>query len=147
MAAVRRDVDRIWELNTRLEQLFRQWHALTDSKEWRRAYVPTLAFPALGGRHLDLQNTYDDESLKAKIAENADLMEAIAVAVFEKAPGSLGDSALDEDAAFNPYAIGLDPDRWSEDGLYSDSGLTLSAARQRTQGLENLWVDAIAQPA
>jgi len=146
MASVRRDVDRIWELNTRLEQLFRQWHALANNNGWRRAYVPTLAFPALGGRHLDLQNTYDDESLKAKLAENAELMEAIAVAVFEKAAGSLGDAALDKDAAINPYAIGLDPDRWSEDGLYSDSGLTLSAARQRTQGLENLWVDAIAQP-
>ena len=146
MAEVRPDVDRIWRLNGRLEQLFRQWHELED-REWRRAYVPTLAFQGLGGRHLDLQNTYDDEALKAKIAENAELMEAVAVAVFHKAARSLGAAAPDEEAAIDPYAIGLDPDRWEQDGLFAGQGISLARARELTRGLDALWMEAIAQPA
>jgi flavin-dependent dehydrogenase len=146
MEAVGPDVERIWRLNERLERLFREWNAL-ESREWRRAYVPTLAFPALGGRHLDLQNTYGDDELKAKIADNAELMEAVAVAVFHKAAGALDGDAPDEDAAINPYAIGLDPDRWEQDGLFDGSGVSLAGARERTQGLEHLWMEGIAQPA
>jgi flavin-dependent dehydrogenase len=145
-ATVWKDVNRIWRLNARLEQLFREWHAL-ENREWRRAYVPTLAFPPLGARHLDLEQTFDDDALRAKIAENAELMEAVAVAVFRKALDALNGEVPDEQAKINPYAIGLRPERWEEDGLFDGSGLSFAAAAERTPGLENLWMERIAQPA
>jgi hypothetical protein len=147
MAAVRPDVDRIWALNKRLEQLFREWHAL-DSHGWRRGYVGVTDFRALIQRHVELAAGFDDETLKAKVAANADLLEAVAVLLFSKATASLGDAAPAEDAKIDPYAVSLDPERWEADGLFSDSGLSAAEARQTpAAGLESCWMEVVAQPA
>jgi flavin-dependent dehydrogenase len=143
LAEVWPDVDRIWRTNAQLERLYRQWHEL-DDRRWRRGHVPGLTFPGYGQRHLDLLQTYDDETLKNKIAENAELMEAIAVTIFMHAGGSLDAGLPGDDATVNPYAIGLDPDRWEQDGLFDGTGPTVAAARERTAGLENLWMEAYA---
>jgi flavin-dependent dehydrogenase len=146
MDAVGPDVDRIWSLNRQLEHLFREWHALQD-EEWLSGYIPVVTFPGMVGRHLDLQNAYDDDALKAKIADNVRLMEALAVTIFHKAVGLLGEAAPPDGAKINPYAVGLDPDRWEGDGLFSETGIAFAEAKERTQGLDNLWIDVIAQHA
>jgi flavin-dependent dehydrogenase len=147
MAAVRPDVERIWALVRRLEGLFREWHEL-DSREWRRGYVGVTDFPALIQRHVELAIPMDDDALKAKIAANADLLEAVAVLIFNKAAKSLGDAAPDEDVRIDPYKVSLDPDRWEADGLFSGSGLSAEEARQTPAGgLESCFTDVVAQPA
>jgi flavin-dependent dehydrogenase len=146
MAAVRPDVERIWTLNRRLETVFRQWNAL-DSREWRRAYVSPVSFPAMLERHIELVAGFDDDALKAKIASNAALMEAFAVLIFHKAAQTLEGGAPDEQAKINPYAIGLEPDRWESDGLFRGDGITLAEARaSQAGGAENLYMEQIAQP-
>jgi hypothetical protein len=70
----------------------------------------------------------------------------VTVAIFHKAAAALGDHAPDPEAKIDPYAASMDPDRWEADGLYSDSGWTLEAARERAQGVEGILVDAVAQP-
>jgi hypothetical protein len=99
-------------------------------------------------RHIELVAGFDDEALKAKIASNADLMEAYTVIAFHKACEALGDGAPDEDAKINPYAVSLDPGRWDADGLFDGSGLSLAEARETpASGAETLWMEKIAQPA
>jgi flavin-dependent dehydrogenase len=147
MEAVRPDVERIWALNRRLEALYREWNAL-DDREWKRAYVSPVAFPAMLERHIELVAGFDDEALKAKIASNADLMEAYTLVVFNKAVQLLGDAAPGEDVQLNPYAVSLDPERWEADGLFGNSGMTIAEARETPAGgAETLWMEAIAQPA
>ena len=147
MAEVRPDVDRIWALNRRIEAMFREWQDL-ESREWRRAYVSPVSFPAMLERHIELVAGFDDETLKAKLRSNADLMEAYNVIAFHKAASALGNGAPDEDARINPYAVSLDPDRWESDGLFNGEGLTLAEARETPAGgMENLWMERIAQPA
>jgi hypothetical protein len=147
MAEVRPDVDRIWALNRRIEAMFREWQDL-EPREWRRAYVSPVSFPAMLERHIELVAGFDDETLKAKLRSNADLMEAYNVIAFHKAAAALGDAAPDEEARINPYAVGLDPDRWEADGLTNGEGLTLAEARETPAGgMENLWMERIAQPA
>jgi hypothetical protein len=74
-------------------------------------------------------------------------MEGVAVVGFHRAARNLGDAAPYEDQKINPYAVSLDPDRWEAEGLLSDSGLTLAEARQTgAAGLENLFMEAVAQP-
>jgi flavin-dependent dehydrogenase len=147
MAAVRPDLERIWAITRVLEAMFREWHALED-REWRRAIVPTGAFGGMYQRHLDMEGGYDDETLKQKIAGTADMMEALAVIAFHRAARNLGDAAPDEDRKINPYAISLDPDRWESDGLFNRAGYSLAEARQTdAEGLENLFMEAVAQPA
>jgi flavin-dependent dehydrogenase len=147
MAAVRPDVERIWSLNRRLEELFRQWHAL-ESREWRRGNVGVTDFPALIQLHVQLAAGFDDETLKAKLRANANLLEAVAVLVFTKAASALGDAAPSEDEKVNPYAVSLEPDRWEADGLFADKGLSAAEARQTPAGgLDSLWMEVVAQPA
>jgi flavin-dependent dehydrogenase len=145
--AVRPDVERVWALNRRLEALYREWNAL-DAREWKRAYVSPVAFPAMLERHIELVAGFDDETLKAKIASNAELMEAYTLILFNKAAEQLGDAAPGEDVKLNPYAVSLDPDRWEADGLFGDSGMTIAEARETPAGgAETLWMEGIAQPA
>ncbi|HXZ56929.1 MAG TPA: tryptophan 7-halogenase [Gaiellaceae bacterium] len=147
MAAVRPDLERIWAITRRLEAMYREWNAL-ESREWRRAIVPTAAFPGMFQRHVDMAGGFDDETLKAKLASTADLMEGVAVVAFHRGATNLGDAAPGEDETINPYAISLDPDRWEADGLFNGEGLSLAEARQTdAAGLENLFMEAVAQPA
>jgi hypothetical protein len=91
---------------------------------------------------------FDDEQLKERIAANADLLEAYAVLAFSRAARNLGDAAPDEDQKINPSAISLDPSRWAADGLFDGSGMTIAEARESpARGMENLFMEAIAQPA
>jgi flavin-dependent dehydrogenase len=148
MEAVRPDVNRIWALNTRLEQLLRQWHALAP-REWRRGHVGVTDFPALIHRHVELAAGFDDETLKARLTSNAELLEAVAVLIFHKAAtAALGDGAPGEDVKVDPYKVSLDQERWEEDGLLGGSGLTVAEARQTpAQGIESCWMEVVAQPA
>jgi flavin-dependent dehydrogenase len=147
MARVRPDVERIWAITRRLEAMYREWNAL-ESREWRRALVSTAGFPAMFERHEDLERPFDDDALAAQLAANADLMEAYAVLAFHKAALSLPDGGPGEDETINPYAVGLDPDRWEADGLFNGEGLSLVEARQtQAAGMENLFMEAIATPA
>ena len=146
MSALRPDVERIWSISRRLEAMYREWNDL-ESREWRRALVSTGAFPAMFERHTDMVGGFDDETLKAKLASTADLMEAYAVLAFNRAATALGDAAPGEDQKINPYAVSLDPGRWEADGLLNGEGLSVSEARQTpAAGMENLFMEAIAQP-
>ena len=61
---------------------------------------------------------------------------------------NLGDAAPGEDVKINPYAVSLDPDRWEADGLFDGSGMSLAEARETdAAGLQNLFLEAVAQPA
>jgi flavin-dependent dehydrogenase len=147
MAAVRPDMERMWAIITRLEPMYREWNEL-EQREWRRAMVPSAAFPAMFDRHRDMIAGFDDDAIKARMRVNADLLEAYAVLAFNRAARNLGDAAPGEDEKINPYAVSLDPDRWEADGLLNGQGLTVAEARQsEAAGMENLLMEAIAQPA
>jgi flavin-dependent dehydrogenase len=147
MAKARPYVDRIWALNRRLEPMYREWNAL-ESREWRRAMVPSSGFPAMFDRHMDLIAGFDDEALLARLIDNTELMEGYTVLAFHRAASALPGGAPDEDQKINPYAVSLDPDRWEADGLFNGEGISVAEARQTpAAGMENLFMEAIAQPA
>jgi flavin-dependent dehydrogenase len=145
MAAVRPDLERIWGVTRALEAMYREWNGI-ENREWRRAMVPTAAFPAMFERHVDMAGEFDDETLKKKLASTAELMEAYAVLAFHRAATALPDGAPGEDEKINPYAISLDPNRWEADALLGGEGLSVSEARQTpAAGMENLFMEAIAR--
>jgi hypothetical protein len=99
-------------------------------------------------RHRDMIAGFDDEALKARMAANADLLEAYAVLAFNRGARNLGDAAPSDDVKINPYAVSLDPDRWDADGMLGGDGLTVAEARESPAvGMENLFMEAIATPA
>jgi flavin-dependent dehydrogenase len=145
MAAIHDDLASITKLNSLIEPVCLEWHRL-DDREWRRGYISIGDFPSLAILHVELASGMDDDALKEKMAYNRRLMEAVAVTIFHKAASALGSPAYDENARIDPYAISMDPDRWEQDGLFSDSGMTLAEARQIAEGLENIFADAVAEP-
>ena len=147
MADVRPDLERIWGVTRAQEAMYREWNAI-ESEEWRRAMVPTSAFPAMFERHTDMVAGYDDETLKQKIASTADLLEAYGVLAFHRACAGLPDGAPDEDQKINPYVVSLKPDQWEADGLFNGDGMSLAEARKSPAGdMENLYMDEIATAA
>jgi flavin-dependent dehydrogenase len=143
--AVQADVRRIFGAGARIEQMFRDWHEL-GQKEWRDAFIANRRFPAFWEMHLDMGRTLSDDELKRRISENADILEAIAVIIFHKAVEDLPGEAIDADQKIKPQAIGLDPESWEKDGLFSDDGLSLSEARARVPGIEAMMLDEVVQP-
>ena len=129
--------------NAHVQGFFRQWHAI-DNREAEDAYIPLIPFPAVAFRRLELERPLDADGMKALLAENVRRMEGMAVAMFHKACEHLPAPAdLQGDGAVNPYAIGLDPKRWQEDGLFEGPGLTLAEAYERAEGIRTIWLDEL----
>ncbi|MBA2460938.1 MAG: tryptophan 7-halogenase [Actinobacteria bacterium] len=136
-------LDRGYGLNVRIQRFFREWHAI-DDREAEDAYIALIPFAAVGLRRLDLERPVDAEGLKALLAQNVERMEGMAVAMFNKAAERLPDAGAVQGRAVNPYAIGLDPSRWEEDGLFDGPGLTHEQALERAEGIQSIWLDELA---
>jgi flavin-dependent dehydrogenase len=146
MADVRRDLDLINDSNEAVERVCLQWHRL-DDREWRRGYVSIGDYPGLAFLHLGLAADLDDDALKAKLTENRRIMEAAAVHTFFKAAELLGDRRPAEDVKVDPYKVTLDAERWEQDGMFSDDGMSLVEARQVAENFDRIFVDSGPNPA
>ena len=70
------------------------------------------------------------------------------VLAFHRAVSALPGGGPGEDEKINPYAVTLDPERWESEQLITDTGMTVAEARETpAAGMENLFMEAIAQPA
>lgn len=143
MAEVQPLIDRAMRLTPILQRFFREWDEL-DHREWLGAFSPPTAFPQLPQRHLDLHSGMDDERLRAQLAENIELYEALAVTMFAKAAESLpgAGAELDPEAPINPYAISLDPARWEADGLHDGSGMSPAQVADRLR-VRSFWMEQL----
>ena len=148
MAAVRPDVERMWAVTRRIEAMFREWNVL-EHDSWVRGFVRRpKRFPAWGERQRE-----PGGRLRRRAAGCQDQGErrsdgGIAVLLSTGRGPNLGDLRPREDVKINPYAVSLDPDRWEADGLFNGEGLSLVEARETpAAGMENLFMEAIAQPA
>jgi flavin-dependent dehydrogenase len=132
-------LDRFFALNIRVARLFRDWHA-ADQRPWQG--IPALGGPVAPVATIiaSLDQEYDDQALREKIASNLALLEGMAIQIFHKAAASLPEQP-DASRPVNPYAIGLDPSGWEADGLYGRDGLTLEQAEQVAQNVGFMWLD------
>jgi flavin-dependent dehydrogenase len=139
--AVQTDLVTIFQLTLRMQELFKQWRPLA-MPEQGPGFVSTNNIRVVHDKQTRLAAPVaDDEELVALFADNARFLQAVAVLIFHQALQSLPDSRIDEDQNINPLVVGLDPDRWEEDGLFDDSGMSLSRARELAPGLEDRWRD------
>jgi flavin-dependent dehydrogenase len=137
--------DRIYPMTGRIQKLFLDWNAL-GQREWRNAFISNSSFDGFWQMHEDLHLPLDAEGIKEKLAVDAEILEAMAVVIFHKALEMLPDHSIDADTKVNPTAISLHPDRWERDGLFRGDGLSLSEARSRVPGIENMLLDEVVQP-
>jgi hypothetical protein len=135
---------KVTEILPRIEQLFRDWHAL-GPPDARPGFVATNEVPGIKDRQSELEGEYDDAALKARVEANQEFIEAMAVIIFHEALKSHPDASVDADTTVNPYAVSLDAAAWEADGLFDGTGMSLAAARDLVPGLqEALSYDAVA---
>lgn len=129
----------------RMEALFRQWHQL-GTRQWTGMSV--TEFQPYRERHADVTRTFDDEELRARLRENNQILLALAVIIFHKAASEvLPDHPIDENTAISPFAVGLEPERWEEDGLFDgEQAISPAKARELLPGIEQLFLDERAVP-
>jgi len=130
-----------FQLTLRLQELFKQWSELAPPEQ-RPGFVSMSDIPVVLDKQARLAAPVaSDEELVALFAANARFLQAVAVLIFHEALRSLPGHAIDDDQGLNPLAVGLDPGRWQEDGLFDDSGISLSEARELAPGVEDGWRD------
>jgi flavin-dependent dehydrogenase len=142
-ADVAPDAQRMKEVANRVQQFFREWHAL-GQRAFQNVMVGNVAFPALLKLHHDLTAPLDEATLRRRYGRNADLYDAIAVIFFHKALERVPGNGIDSETKIRPSAIGLDPTRWEGDGLVGPDGLSLTEAQNRAVGIEHALVDELA---
>lgn len=139
MGTVLPQFPRVGAVANRVSELFADWGAM-EGHEWRDAQPVLDKFPAqqmlanLAGQH-------DDDTLRAKIEEGLRLYEACAVLLFHKIAERLPEVNVDEVTRINPTAVSVHPERWEDDGMFSDEGISLIEARQQVPGWDEIWID------
>jgi flavin-dependent dehydrogenase len=133
-------------VNRRMQQLFRDWHA-QGRRGTRTTYLFKNEVPEVVACEEDLGKRFDDETLKNKLATNADMLDAVAVLIFHQAIQSLPGQEIGEDLAINPQAISLHPEQWEEDELVDEAGLALAAARERAPNLAAILLEQPVEAA
>jgi hypothetical protein len=143
MNSVEGDLFAMYDLNIRVQALFRQWYDVRresdspGSAPFIHAYRPS-SLPALVA-------DFDDAALRDQLGVERATMEAIAVALFHKAAADLPEPPPAE-RPVNPYAVSLTPERWETDGLWQSPGLTLAQAAAAADGCERMWADPSRPP-
>jgi len=144
MAEVEEEFSQAVKLTKRMQELFRQWHAVGRGE---RSDAFVTLFPYLLKISDELNHEFDDAALRAKCTEDLHALEAFAVVVFTKALELLPDHEIAKRQPINPYAIGLDPDRWEQDGLFDGSGISFRDARKEVRGLQFAFLDEFGSTA
>jgi flavin-dependent dehydrogenase len=143
----REDIERLVEVFEKvlpllgtMQRLFRDWHAI-DQRHWEGVSVLSKEFAPYIRAQEEIALPADFDQMLERSKKNLEHIKAFAVWVFFKAARNLPEPP-DEDAAINPFAISLDPERWEKDGLYADDGITLAQAREMLTGVEEMDLEA-----
>jgi flavin-dependent dehydrogenase len=139
MRSVDADLDRLFRLNAAGHRLFREWHE-REQEPLPPAMLGT--FPVMLQSLAALEAHYpNDDAIREQVSGHVRNSEAMLVSFFHRAARTLPEPPS-PDRAINPYAVGLDPEKWEADGLFESPGLTLDEASQVVVG-----VDAVFAPA
>lgn len=124
----------------RIQDLCREWHQI-DQRKFEGVSIFTKHFQAMVDRQRDLTVPFSGEDFRQRALENISVLKAMAVYIFHLAAKHLPDPP-DPARPINVLAISLDPDRWEEEGLFADDGMTLAQAREMLPGVEEFDLEA-----
>jgi flavin-dependent dehydrogenase len=124
----------------KVQDLCREWHQF-DQRKFEGVSIFTKHFQVMVDRQRDLTVPFSGEAFQQRALENIQVLKALAVYIFHLAARNLPDPP-DPSRPINALAISLEPDRWEEDGLFDDNGMTLEQARELLPGVEEFDLDA-----
>ena len=124
----------------RMQQLFRDWHAL-DQTQYEGVSVLSKELEPYIWAQEEIGLAGTDDELLERAHRKVETIKALAVWIFHKAARSLPDPP-DENVPINPLAISLQPDQWEADGLFADDGMTLAQALEQLPGIHDMDLEA-----
>jgi flavin-dependent dehydrogenase len=146
LKSVSGDIEKLYALNERVQQIFRDWNLLERVRPSGPAKAHNTA-KAVRESATALIQDYTDEELRSAIARNVAVAEAMAVGIFHRAARNLAERP-DPGVPVNPYAVSLRPGDWQADGLFGgDVLLTLAEADEIAEGLQGLLADPLLADA
>ena len=132
--------DLVIPLIPRMQELFRDWHALGNIQFEGVSVLSKQLEPYIWAQE-EIGLAGSDEELLERARRKTETIKALAVWIFHKAARQLPDPP-DENAVTNPFAISLKPEQWEADGLFSGEGMTLAQAVEQLPGIEEMDLEA-----
>ena len=124
----------------RMQELFRDWSQIYDER-WEDVSILSKEFTPMIERQRALSEPFEDEAFKQQAIENIALLKALAIWLFHKAAASLP-TQPDPERRVDALAMSLHPERWEEEGLYSEDGMTLAEASALLPGIDEFWLES-----
>jgi flavin-dependent dehydrogenase len=115
MTSIREQIQRVMDLTIRLQAFFREWDDI-EKKEWHGRAIDWSEIKFLYNLHWGMGVGLDDNGLKEHLTQNVRIMETVATEMFFYATRSFPN--IPRNQQINPYAISLDPEQWSKEGLF-----------------------------
>jgi flavin-dependent dehydrogenase len=143
MKSIDSDLDRLFQLTMRAHRMFREWNALEHQE--RPAAMPPPLRPMIEALVGVVRDYPTDDEFRQKIRADVRSAELLAVALFGRAASALSDPPP-SGRPINPYAVGLEPERWEQDGLFEPPGVTIEEAREAVPFIDALWDDSVKVP-
>ena len=123
-----------------MQELFRDWAQL-DQRQWEGVSVLSKELEPYIAAQEEIGIPAEFDELIEKAKQKIEISKALAVWIFHKAAKNLPEPP-DEDAPINPLKVSLHPERWEQDGLFADDGITLAQAIERLPGIEEMDLEA-----
>ena len=137
---LREVVGDVIELVPVMQQLFRDWNALEQRQFEGVSILCRQLTPYIEAQRGMAQPAEGDEVFEIS-RRSAEYVRALAVWIFHRAARNLPNPP-DENRPINLKAISLHPERWEQDGLYAEQGISLVRALELLRGIEEMYLDA-----
>ena len=129
MKSVDDDVEAVYRIHFRVEELFRDWRELeTEVGDYRGG----IGFHPLLRATFAVARPMEEDAIREELKHAREAARGMAVAIFHHAAEAVLSEQPDPERPVDPEKISMHPDRWEADGLYDDSGLTLAQAKELT---------------
>jgi flavin-dependent dehydrogenase len=124
----------------RIQNLYRDWHHI-DKRKFEGIGVQSSEFEQFLDSYYTLGKPYAQEEMIARAKEKVRVLQALAVWTFHMAAKHLPEPP-DPAQPINPQVISLHPEKWEQEGLFSDDGWTLADALELIPGIQEFDLEA-----
>jgi flavin-dependent dehydrogenase len=126
----------------RMQDLYRDWHQLDQRKFEGVSVLSTDFRPFIKAQH-EMGEPFALEEMIDRAKEKVEVMKAVAVWTFHMGAKHLPDPP-DPGRPIDPLMVSLRPEKWEEEGLFTDDGWTLEQALELIPGIEEYDLEARA---
>jgi flavin-dependent dehydrogenase len=133
-------VGELIELVPTMEQLFRDWNEL-EQRQFEGVSVMSKQLTPYIEAQRGMSRPADGDEVFEISRQAVPYVKALAVWIFHRAARNLS-TPPDENRPINLKAISLHPERWEQDGLYAEEGISLVQAREMLPGIEEIDLEA-----